>query len=92
MSEKSVPLWVGVIAGLDSTGFGIIVDAQDEQRPFSLASLVHYRGQSVASLGLTVGQRVVFGLIDNKVAFIDSNLEASSSSAAASAPKPNPRS
>ncbi len=80
-----VPGRVGLIGRIESPGFGIILDAEQREYPFTFDVIVRYRGESAATLGLTMGKQVKFALIDEKVVFLEPYIPSAPSSAVAPA-------
>ena len=71
---NTLPVYVGLIAGIDQSGFGIIVDSERREHPFTFSAIAHYRGESAASLatfGLVVGQQVNFAQAADKVVYVE---------------------
>jgi len=89
--DQTLPVNVGVIAGFDPAGVGIIVDAERREHPFTFAAIVRYRGQSAATLGLKVGQQVKFVLLGEKVALVEPYTQAQAAAAIASTTIPDSR-
>src|SRR2546422_4299011 len=71
---QTLPLYVGLIAGLNPAGFGIILDSERREHPFVFSAIVHYRGESAATLatrGVIVGRQVHFAHAADKVVYVE---------------------
>src|SRR2546428_4448409 len=71
---QTLPVYVGLIAGLNPAGFGIILDSEKREHPFTFSAIVHYRGESAATLasrGLVLGQHVNFAEAADKVVYVE---------------------
>ncbi len=71
---QMLPVYVGLIAGLNEAGFGIILDSERREHPFTFSAIVHYRGESGATLatrGVIVGGQVHFAHAADKVVYVE---------------------
>ena len=87
---KAIPVYMGVIGRIASTGFGNILDASRNEHPFTFDAIAHYRGQSAQSLdhafGLAEGQGVNFAIVNDRVVFVQPVTQSHPSTS--SAPEP----
>src|SRR2546422_917014 len=71
---ETLPVYVGLIAGLNQAGFGIILDSERREHPFTFSAIAHYRGESaatLATLGVILGQQVNFAQAADKVVYVE---------------------
>ena len=80
---QNLPMYLGVIARLNSQGFGILLDSEEHEHYFSFSAIPHYRGEGAATLatrGLFVGQTVNFAQAADKVEYVEPHMPGSRTS------------
>ncbi len=86
VGQEAIPARFGVIGQIESTGYGIILDSEDQAYSFSFGAIEHYQGQSASTLaalfGLKKGQQVRFALVGDRVVLVQPYVQTQASAVA----------
>ena len=82
VGQALVPARFGVIGQIESTGYGIILDAGRREYSFGFGAIEHYQGQSTSTLDLKEGQQVKFAVVGDRVVLVQPYVQAQATSVA----------